>query len=127
MNTNKKYALTGLVIVLIAGIFFARNHNLILSSPPSAVILQVPFTPQAPTDNWNRNEDCEETSITMANAFLSGTTENEIPADEAQKAINNLKIWENANLGYNVDTGAMTTTRMAEGAFAMKVKQIKDF
>lgn len=63
----------------------------------------------------------------MANAFLSGTTENEVPAGEAQKAINNLKIWEKGNLNYNANTGADATTNMAQGAFALKVQQIRDF
>lgn len=126
---NKKYIIGAIIIVFI-GVLFMVNRgrgNSVLSSPPERVVLQVPFTPQAPTDKWDRNEDCEETSVTMANSFLSGNESNEIPADEAQKSIDNLKIWENANLGYNIDTGSMATTRMAEGAFGMKVNQIRDF
>jgi hypothetical protein len=124
---DKKYILGAIVILVIGVVVFAAHKKSSPSAPPPTLVLQVPFTPQAPNDNWDRNEDCEETSITMANAFLSGTTENEVPADEAQKAINNLKIWEQANLGYNADTGAGATTRLAEGAFGLKVEQIKDF
>jgi len=124
---DKKYIIGAAVILaLVAGVAYIsiwKNSAAI----PDSLVLQVPFSPQAPTDKWDRNEDCEETSIMMANAYLSGTTENEVPADEAQKAINNLKIWEQANLGYNADTGAAATTRLAEGAFALKVNQIKDF
>lgn len=122
---NKKY-LIGILVIVVAGIGFLsfRKNS---TTPPATLVLPVPFSAQAPTDKWDRNEDCEETSIMMANAFLSGTTENEVPAEEALKAINNLKIWEQANLGYNADTGAAATTRLAEGAFAMKVRQIKDF
>lgn len=94
---------------------------------PPFVILPVPFSAQAPTNNWSRNEDCEETSITMANAFLTGTTEDKLPAYAAQEAINNLKKWEAANLGYNKDTGAGATAQMAEGAFGLKIKQIRNF
>lgn len=94
---------------------------------PAVIILPVPFSAQAPSNNWSRNEDCEETSITMANAFLTGTTADKLAADEAQKAINNLKIWEQANLGYNANTGADATTKMAEGAFGLKVTQILNF
>jgi hypothetical protein len=125
---QKKYATGAIILIVLLGAFFGmRKAGVIFFNPPPTLILQVPFSPQAPTDKWDRNEDCEETSITMANAFLSGNTQNELPASEAQKAIDNLKIWENANLGYNIDTGSAATTRMAEGAFAMKVKQIKDF
>jgi hypothetical protein len=94
---------------------------------PATVILQVPFSTQAPNDNWNRNEDCEETSITMANAFLTGSTEDKLPADAAQNAINNLKAWEQTNLGYNANTGVDATTKMAEGAFNLSVAQIPNF
>ncbi len=125
---TKKYFIIGAVIVAAMALLYTSRDNFsAMSSKAGAVILQVPFTPQAPTDKWDRNEDCEETSITMANAFLSGNTSNELDPSEAIKSIENLKVWENANLGYNKDTGSMATTRMAEGAFAMKVKQIKDF
>jgi hypothetical protein len=63
----------------------------------------------------------------MANTFLTGNKGNVVPVNAAQEAINNLKKWEQANLGYNIDTGADATTRMAEGAFGLKVKQILNF
>lgn len=125
---NKKYIIAAIILIGIGTLIFAaRKNSSSSSSLPAQVVLQVPFTPQAPTDKWDRNEDCEETSITMANAFLSGNTSNTLAEGESIKSIENLKIWENANLGYNVDTGSAATTRLAEGAFAMKVKQIKDF
>mgnify|MGYP001612522819 CR=1 FL=1 len=41
----------------------------------SAILLPVPFTPQAPTANWDQlhNEACEEASIIMANAYFSSS------------------------------------------------------
>jgi hypothetical protein len=87
----------------------------------------VPFTAQAPTNLWDRNEDCEEASITMATAFLNGQTQDKISASDALKAINQLKNWEEVNIGYNANTGADATTAMATGAFGLKVKQIKDY
>jgi len=125
MNPNKTkiiYIAIGLVAI-VGIILFSKSHT----SLPSSVILQIPFSAQAPTNNWSRNEDCEETSITMANAFLTGTTEDKLPAAAAQNAINNLKTWEQNNLGYNANTGADATTQMAEGAFGLKVKQIPNF
>lgn len=113
-----------LVIVLAAvvlAIFFGKK------SAPQSVVLQVPFTPQAPTDHWSRNEDCEETSLTMANAYLDGQTQDQMSATDAQKAINALKTWEGVNIGYNANTGADATTQMARGAFGLLVNQIKDY
>jgi hypothetical protein len=63
----------------------------------------------------------------MANAFLTGTTEDRLPAAAAQNAINNLKAWEQTNLGYNANTGVDATTKMAEGAFGLTITQIQNF
>jgi len=117
----------GVIFVLLAcaGLFIFKV--VIPKILPAAVILQVPFSTQAPNDNWNRNEDCEETSITMANAFLTGSTEDKLPTDAAQNAINNLKAWEQINLGYNANTGVDATTKMAEGAFNLTVTRIPNF
>ena len=114
-----------LAVIILGAIFFLTKKP--TNQAPSSFILQVPFSAQAPTDNWNRNEDCEEASITMANAFLTGNTQNELPPGPAQEAINNLRKWEAVNLGYNADTGADATTRMAQGAFGLTIKQISNF
>jgi hypothetical protein len=122
MNTNKTILGAGAIIIILSVIIMLSNRKI-----PNQVILQVPFTPQAPTDNWARNEDCEETSITMANAFLNNITVNTLPASDAQNGINQLKNWENINIGYNMNTGTEATTKMAQGAFKIKVKAISNF
>ncbi len=114
----------GILILIAAAVFFSKYQA---ANIPPRLILQVPFSAQAPTDNWDRNEDCEETSITMANSYLTGNTSDKLPAAAAQNAINNLKAWESKNLGYNENTGADATTKLAEGAFNLKIDQIKDF
>ena len=113
--------------LILLGLTFAIFSHYFRPSVPYAVILPVPFTTQAPNGNWNRNEDCEETSITMANAFLNGQSEDHMPALDAQKAINALKSWEQINAGYNANTGADATMQMAQGAFGILVTQIKDY
>jgi hypothetical protein len=123
----KIYLILGLIVLFAIGLSVYKSPLIQKRDIPHTLILQVPFSPQAPTDNWNRNEDCEETSIMMANTFLTGNKGNVVPVNAAQEAINNLKKWEQANLGYNIDTGADATTRMAEGAFGLKVKQILNF
>lgn len=119
------YAVIALVLLTGAGFYIFKNTA--SKNIPTDFILQVPFSAQAPTDNWSRNEDCEETSLVMANAFLNGNIEDKLPATLTQETINYLKEWEQKNLGYNADTGADTTTRMAQDAFGLKVKQIKDY
>src|SRR6185369_6099287 len=77
-----------LIIIAAAVAYFFRTP--IPKTIPGSFVLQVPFTPQAPTNNWSRNEDCEETSITMANAFVGGNLSTTLQAKAAQEAINNL-------------------------------------
>jgi hypothetical protein len=116
----------GIIITVLAVVGLVIFKTEFQKIPPT-VILAVPFSTQAPDDTWSRNEDCEETSITMANAFLTGSTEDKLPADAAQNAINNLKTWENANLGYNANTGVGATTQMAQGAFGLTITPIQNF
>lgn len=96
-------------------------------SLPKTVLLAVPFTDQAPTGKWDRNEDCEEASIAMAQAYLTGDTEDRLPAAGAQAYISRLRAWETTNIGYNADTGAYATSRMAEGTFGITVQQIRNY
>lgn len=113
-----------LLVFIIVGamVMFTKNKPL-----PDTLLLAVPFTDQAPTGKWDRNEDCEEASITMANAYLNGNRDNKLPPAVAQEYINSLKRWEEANIGYNADTGAYATSRMAEGTFGITVRQIKNY
>lgn len=122
---NVGYIILGLFLICSFVFYFFNVPGIPYKT--QNLILQVPFSAQAPTNNWARNEDCEETSITMANAFLTGTTEDKLPASAAQNAINNLKMWKEANLGYNINTGVEATTKMAEGAFGLKIKQLPNF
>jgi len=119
------YAGITFVLLSIGALYFLKV--VVVRSIPASIILQVPFSAQAPTNNWSRNEDCEETSIMMANAYVTGTTEDKVPAPAAQQAINNLKKWEQINLGYNANTGVDATTKMAEGAFGLSVVQIPNY
>lgn len=125
---KQKYVLMVVaIVVIVVAIIFTYHYRAASGALPAEVVLQVPFSSQAPNGNWDRNEDCEETSITMANAFLTGSKEDKLPAPAAQEAINNLKKWEGANIGYNANTGAEATKKMAEGAFGLKVKQINGY
>jgi hypothetical protein len=119
------YISLGIIVLAISGYYIVKYKQ--TKNIPANLILAVPFSTQAPNENWNRNEDCEETSITMVNAFLTGNTENILPIDIAQNSINKLKAWEQTNLGYNADTGVNATTRMAEGVFGLTITKIQDF
>lgn len=119
IEEKKRRIAVGMGIILI--LFFVAWWT------PSQVILPVPFTAQAPTDNWTNNKDCEEASITMAYAYLTGNTTENIPATIALGAIATLKRWEQSTIGYDADTGADETSRMAKEAFGLNVRQIHDY
>jgi hypothetical protein len=125
MTIGKKlfiFEMSVLLLIIIGGSFLIRTTKV-----PEKVSLSIPFTVQAPIANWDHNKDCEEASLTMVNAYLDGQTQELVPTADAVKSIGQLKAWENANIGYNKDTGASETTLMAEGAFGLRVRQITDY
>lgn len=96
---------------------------------PKTVLLNVPFTPQAPTANWDElhNEACEEASVLMAGAYFGGNTNNTLPAAEAESEINRLVQWEQDNYGYYLDTTSSETAKMAEEVYGLNSKLIENF
>ncbi len=96
---------------------------------PEKFILSVPFTPQAPTANWDElhNEACEEASVLMANAFFQGDTRSTLPPAEAEKEIEKLTSWQQDKLGYYLSIDAKETVRMIEAVYGLKAEVITDF
>jgi uncharacterized protein YvpB len=65
---------------------------------PSAVILKVPFTTQAPLGNWaDRQHTCEEASLLMVDRYLRGDhSTGKIDAQTADRGINQITAWKPA-------------------------------
>jgi uncharacterized protein YvpB len=64
---------------------------------PAAVILPVPFTSQAPLNNWaDRQHTCEEASMVMVDRYLKGDHNATIDARTADQAINQVSTWKPA-------------------------------
>ena len=65
---------------------------------PAAVILPVPFTPQAPLGNWaQRQHTCEEASLVMVNRYLQGDHSGSlIDPSTADASINQITGWKPA-------------------------------
>src|SRR5713226_5103635 len=65
---------------------------------PTAVILPVPFTPQAPLGNWAaRQHTCEEASLVMVDRYLHGDHSGGlIDGQTADSAINQVTAWKPA-------------------------------
>jgi hypothetical protein len=65
---------------------------------PTAVILPVPFTPQAPLGNWAaRQHTCEEASLVMVDRYLHGDHSGGlIDPHTADSSINQITAWKPA-------------------------------
>jgi hypothetical protein len=124
---HKKIVILLVIVLLVAGAIFAVRAATGQTKVPAAVSLPVPFTTQAPDGNWVGNENCEETSVVMANAYLTGNTADTITPADAVVAINNVVQWENANIKTNANTGAADTAKMAAGVEGIKAKVINNY
>lgn len=96
---------------------------------PAVLNLKIPFTPQAPTGNWDElhNEACEEASAIMANAYLTGDTDVTMPAADVEAEISKLTSWQDQNFGYHLDTTAAETAKMIEDVYGLQTKVFNDY
>lgn len=96
---------------------------------PKTVSLPVPFTPQAPTANWDQlhNEACEEASVLMAAAYFGGNHNPTLSAEQAEAEISKLVQWEQEEYGYHLDTTTPETAKMIEDVYGLKTKIIENF
>jgi hypothetical protein len=99
------------------------------SSLPTTFTLPIPFTPQAPTGNWDtlHNEACEEAAAIMANAYLTGDKDVVMPPASVETQITTLTNWEQQNFGYYLDTTAAETAKMIEGVYGLKTQIINNY
>ncbi len=87
---------------------------------PDKVVLDVPFTPQAPTGNWDPpfDESCEEASVIMVERFLRGGSLSPQSATAAIEAFTTEVI----RLGYPIDTTTAETAIAAEEFYDLRAK-----
>ncbi|MEK7615961.1 MAG: C39 family peptidase [Patescibacteria group bacterium] len=126
---SKKHIVIVSVFGLIVLFLFVSKISFFesLASTPESLTLDVPFSPQAPTGIWENNENCEETSLIMAQAYFDGRKEKILPAAEVQQKIDELNAWEDKTFGHHEDTGADETSRMAKKVLDLDVRQIRDY
>lgn len=96
---------------------------------PKLLNLPIPFTPQAPTGNWDllHNEACEEASAIMTNAYLTGDRDTVIPATRVETEISDLTAWLDQRFNYHLNTTAEETAQMIEGFYGLKAKVFNDY
>lgn len=120
-NFSKGAILIGTMLTIGAGIFQ------VITNPPLPEKLEqkVPFSTQAPLDNWDHNENCEETSVIMAYHFF--LNQSDLDPELVNDEINNLIKWEEANLGHHEDTGSFETAKMARYNFPLQTTILDGF
>jgi hypothetical protein len=84
---------------------------------PSSLLIKVPFTPQAPTANWDElhNEACEEASAIMANAYFNQIKS--LPAADVESELERLTAWQNDTYGYHLSVSTDEVARMIESVY----------
>lgn len=105
------------------------NQTSTSSTLAKSVKLAVPFTPQAPTANWDElhNEACEEASAIMAAAFFAGDKHTTLPASEVEEQIKTITEYFKNKYGYYLDTTQAETAEMIETHYGLTTKLIDDF
>lgn len=87
---------------------------------PRNVLLNVPFTSQAPFGDWDNvifQQGCEEASMLMAMLWVQGK---QITASAAEKAIRAISNFEQKNYGEFRDTSAHDTAEIMKDYFDYK-------
>lgn len=95
----------------------------------SSVLLEVPFTVQAPYANWNIHEEsCEEAGIMMAHYYFEGTKfpSNVIPKDKADAELNAMIAWQKTNYGSEDDLNMTRLGKLSKDYYGLNSEVKKD-
>jgi hypothetical protein len=121
-------------IIIQEGPGFGTDKNSSIDPLPQELLkpliaLSVPFTPQAPTANWDElhNEACEEASAIMAYAYFSGMTNNTLAPTFVESEIEKLTKWQQETFGYYLDITSVETARMIEEVYGLNTGLIANF
>jgi hypothetical protein len=88
-----------------------------LAPPPNAV-LSVPYTVQAPLNNWKVFENaCEEAAILMYHDYLEGDQRAQLPPAEVDPALRALQKWQVDNWGAEQDLTLDRTGQLAQATY----------
>lgn len=84
---------------------------------PTTANLNVPFTSQAPSGNWDLlfKEACEEASILMVDKFYKG--QSFVNASKTEDEIKKIVDFEEQKLGFRLDTDAKQTAQILKDYF----------
>ncbi len=95
---------------------------------PASFNLAVPFTPQAPTANWDEfhQDTCEEASLLMVHRFYEGDGEGVLPVDDVEEELRRIADFQDVLFGANKDSTAMQMGIVAEQLYGYSRVQVLD-
>ena len=104
-------------------------------SLPSSKLLPVPFTPQAPTANWDElhGEGCEEASVIMANAYYNYNDNNDKNKDGTldpvfvEQELIKITEWEKQNFGYYLDINSEETVHVIREVYGLNAEVVRTY
>jgi hypothetical protein len=96
----------------------ANANNAGTDTAPAAAVLPIPYTVQAPGNNWRVFENaCEEDAIYMYHQFLEGDSRTDLPVAEADPALRALEKWQVVNWGAEKDLTIEKTGQLAQAYY----------
>lgn len=85
---------------------------------PASAVLSIPYTVQAPLQNWKVFENaCEEAAVLMYHDYLEGDQRAQIPAAEADPALRLMEKWQVDNWGADRDLTLDRTGQFAQAYY----------
>lgn len=94
-----------------------KISNPVITQLPVTANLNVPFTSQAPSGNWDLpfKEACEEASILMVDKFYKG--QSFVSPDKTEDEIKKIVDFEEQKFGFHLDTDAKQTAKILKDYF----------
>lgn len=96
---------------------------------PTSLLLPVPFTPQAPTANWDElhNEACEEAVAIMAHEYFIGNAQLTLKPEFVETEITTITKWFTKQYSYYLDTTSTETASMIEELYNLNTTLVENF
>lgn len=90
------------------------------TAKPATALLSVPYTVQAPGNNWKEFENaCEEDAVFMDKLYLDGDQRNDVPVPEATDALRAMEKWQVVNWGAEKDLTLDRTGQFAQAYYGL--------
>jgi hypothetical protein len=96
----------------------AQANNASTDTAPAAAVLPVPYSVQAPANNWKIFENaCEEDAVLMYHQFLAGDSRTDLPVAEVGPALRAMQQWQVTNWGAEKDLTIDKTGQLAQAYY----------